>query len=87
MNVAKTGFNWWAFFFNSMYYGGKGKLQKGLIMALFAWLPIFTIIIGVYCGKKANEELNEEGFDWKKAVGVFVFQLVVGILMLKVLKK
>lgn len=87
MNDSKSGFNWWALFFNTVYYGGKGKVKKALLMALFAWLPIFTVPIGIYCGFKANKEIDNDGFDWPKAIGVGVFQMFIGVMILSILKK
>lgn len=85
--VKKTGFNWLAFLFNSAYYAGKGKVKKGVMFALFAWLPIFMIPIGIYCGLKANNELEAQEFNWKNAIGVAAFQVVVGFVLLSGLKK
>lgn len=85
--VKKAGFNWLAFLFNSAYYAGKGKVKKGVIFALFAWLPIFMIPIGFYCGFKANSELTEETFSWKNALLVVAFQAVVGFVFLSAFKR
>lgn len=78
-----SGFNWRALLFNSVYYAGKGKFTKGLIFSLFAWLPLFAIPIGVYCGLKANNELTQSQFDWKKAIIVAVVQFSIAIVFFK----
>lgn len=87
MSEVRKGFNWLAFLFTTAYYGGKGKVTKGLVMALFAWFPPFLVIIGIYCGFKANKEIDNEGFDWPKAIGVSVFQMVIGSIMFNIFKK
>lgn len=73
-------FNWLAFLFNSSYYAGKGNVKKGLIFSLFAWMPLFWIPIGIYCGKKANQELTSNSFSWPMAISVGAVQVVVGLI-------
>lgn len=82
-----SGFNWLAFFFNTAYYAGKGRATKGFVLALFAWLPIFMIPIAIYCGVKANKEIDSSEFSWKHAIGVGLFQLFVGMIMFSILKR
>lgn len=79
----KGGWSWMGFLFNSAYFSGYGKLQKGLIMAgIGGLLPIFGIIVAIYGGMKAKKELpiKEVEFSWAEAIGTVVFSAIVGIL-------
>ncbi|MFP4332825.1 MAG: hypothetical protein ACLFQJ_05950 [Campylobacterales bacterium] len=79
----KGGWSWMGFLFNSAYFSGYGKLQKGLIMAgIGGLLPIFGIIVAIYGGVKAKKELpiKEVEFSWAKAIGTAVFSAIIGIL-------
>ena len=75
----KSRFSIWGLIFNSAYYVGKGKVKKGIVLGLLALIPLIgTIGVPVYCGMKANEELGESEFSWKRAiiyVLVFTFLL------------
>jgi len=79
----KGGWSWMGFLFNSAYFSGYGKLQKGLIMAgIGGLLPIFGIIVAIYAGVRAKKELpiKEVEFSWAKAIGTAVFGAIIGTL-------
>lgn len=77
--MEKPGFSILGLIFNSAYYVGKGKVKKGILLGVLALVPVLgTIGVPVYCGVKANEELGENEFSWKRAiiyVLVFTFLL------------
>jgi phage I-like protein len=73
----KVGFNWWAFFFNTVYYAGKGKIKKAALLATVAWFPLFGLFVAIHCGRNANKEIENKEFNWGSAVGVGVFQFLI----------
>lgn len=77
--IDKKGFNWMGFLFAPYYYAGYGNVQKGIILAVIAFMPLTQIIVGIYAGKKANQELPilKQEFNWKKAVPVLLLHWVI----------
>jgi hypothetical protein len=77
--IANKGFNWMGFLFAPYYYAGYGNIQKGIILAVISFIPLTQIIVGIYAGKKANQELpvGKQEFDWKKATPVIILHLVI----------
>lgn len=80
MELKSSKFNWWAFLGVGAYYSGKGNFKKGIILAFLSFMPITMILTGIYCGVRANKELDmSQKFDWKKAIIVAVIQFIVFI--------
>lgn len=77
MEKENKSFNWTAFFCSACYYAGKGKFQKGAILALLNFMPITWILTGIYCGKKANTELTQGNFNWGPAIAVGLIQTAI----------
>ncbi len=69
----KKGWSWLGFFFAPYYYAGYGDLQKGIIFAVLAGIPFVALIVGIYGGLKAKQELpiKQQNFQWKN-VGIAV---------------
>lgn len=67
----KKGWSWLGFFFAPHYYAGYGDLQKGVIFAVLAGIPFVALLVGVYGGLKAKQELpiKQQEFQWKN-VGI-----------------
>lgn len=84
--IVSKEFNWMAFWASSVYYAGKGRYKKGLILAMINFIPLTMLITGIYCGKKANEELTQKNFNWGVAIGVGVFQFVWSTFIFSVFK-
>lgn len=83
----KSGFNWWAFFFNSVYYAGKGKVKKGALLASVAWFPLTGLFVAIHCGRNANKEIDSEEFNWGNAIGVGFLQYILAQLFIYLLKR
>ena len=73
--VSKKGFNIKAFFFPAGYYGGYGKVKKGLLLAVIGSIPVLFAIVPFYAGFKANKELTDANFSWFKGLGVFAVHI------------
>lgn len=73
-------FNWIALLGGAHYYSGYGHFKKGLILAVTAGiLPFLTILIALYAGFKASDELpiKKEPFQWRKFTISLTTQLIV----------
>jgi hypothetical protein len=82
MSNQKTGFNFLAFLFPSMYYAGKNNFKRGLLLAFFGSLPFTIAVVPFYAGFKANKELNYAGFKWGKAfLALFIHMMMVGTVL------
>ena len=84
----KKGWSWLGFFFAPYYYSGYGELKKGIIFAMLAGIPLVALVVGVYGGLKAREELpiKKQNFNWKN-VGIavvinFIFLVAIQALFL-----
>jgi len=60
--LSKSGWNWYAFFFNIVWYFKHGIVEKGIIMLV---LTIFSLGIGIipvaiYAGLKGNQDRYNE---------------------------
>lgn len=78
----KKGWSWMGFLFAPYYYAGYGNLNKGLVLAVISGLmPLFAIVVCVYGGIKAKEELpiGETEFNWKNVGIALVVISVVSI--------
>ncbi|OUS70995.1 hypothetical protein B5G52_12380 [Pseudoalteromonas sp. A601] len=61
-------FNWWALLFGASYVCGYGKLKKGICLAAISGvLPLFAVIVALYCGFTANRTLpvKQAPFNWR----------------------
>lgn len=80
----KSGWNWWAFFFSSLWYFYKGLWGKGFALllanAFFGGLlgaalgsPDLTwlgsLVVAIYAGAKANEDYYIRWRQRQKALG------------------
>jgi len=82
----KKGWSWLGFFFAPYYYAGYGDLKKGIIFALLAGIPFVALIVGVYGGLKAREELpiKKQDFNWKN-VGIAVVVYFIAFVSIQLL--
>ena len=85
MTNEKHKFNWLALLFSSAYYGGKGKITKGLVFAIIGFIPLTQIIVGIYAGKNANKELSDNQFSWGKAILVFACHALITALSFEII--
>lgn len=66
-------FNWWAFLFCSYYYAGYNQLKKAsLFFAISMIIPFSSILVGIYAGFKAKEDIDQKNtnYNWK-VFGIF----------------
>jgi len=79
-NQTKTKFNWIALLFNGgAYYAGYGSVKKGIIMSIIGFLPLTVILVNLYAGFKANQELpvKKKPFHWGKWFAVLVLHMAI----------
>ena len=75
--ILRKGFNWLALLFHGFYYTGYGKLGKGILLLLITLIPYAFVVVGIYCGLKANSELpvGKQNFSWRSALLVFFLSI------------
>lgn len=78
----KAGFNIWAFLFSGPYYAGKGQLKKGLLFSVLSALPFLYVVMPFFGGFRANKEISNPDFNWKKALLAGVLNAIVWTLMI-----
>lgn len=74
-------FNWKAFFFPAAYFAGRGKVGKGIGLAIIGSLPVVCIAAPFWAGFKAKE-LQSTTFSWPKAISVGFFHLFLVVQMI-----
>ncbi|MEA3352299.1 MAG: hypothetical protein U9Q33_00585 [Campylobacterota bacterium] len=81
--------SWFGFLFAPHYYAGYGQLNKGIILAVISGLmPLFGIVVGVYGGLKAKQELpigNLE-YNWKNAGITIAIVIIVSIVSMTLIQ-
>ena len=85
----KKKWSWFGFFFNVYYYAGYGNLKKAIILIIPSILiPIIGIVVAVYCGLKAKQELpiGDMKFNWIN-VGITLLTAIVFTIVSKVIIK
>ena len=77
----KESWSWKGFFFAPYYYAGYGELQKGMIMAVLGGIPFVGLIVGIYGGLKAKQELpiDQQSFSWSNAAPAIIVNLMIFI--------
>lgn len=66
-----------AFFFGPEVFAGKGKVKKGIILAILRSVPILGWVgVPIYSAIKAKKELEGEvPFNWKVMIGVMILDI------------
>ena len=86
----RQGFNWLGFIFGPTYYGGYGAIKKAMVLAVVSGImPLLQIVVGVYCGMRANRELpvGREPFRWKWAMIVLAVNMAVSVASFAIISK
>ena len=71
---ATRGFSWLAFFFGPLYYAGKGSYKKAALLTFLSAIPYVGFLICIYCGFKANKQIDRSrAFNWLAVIPPMVF--------------
>lgn len=84
---SKVGWNWYAAFFQGVYYAGKGKFGIGLMYNIIGLFPLIALINFFRLGSKANSELTQKEFHWGSAMLVLFIQWIVFVILIALTKK
>lgn len=74
-------FNWLAFIFTSLYYGGKDSQKKAYLLSALYLIPFSPLFIMVYSGLKANKDIKPSStFKWSLVLPqILVLSVATGI--------
>ena len=88
MDGREKSFSWMALFFAPYYYAGYGKFLKGLVFAFAGFIPLTSIIINIYAGTKAKNELpiGEVKFNWLLAIGMYLIHSTIWAIVFALIK-
>lgn len=87
---AQNKFNWLAFLFTSLYYGGKNCQPKAYMISALYCIPYSPLFIMIYCGLKANKDIapaNANTFKWSLALPQVLMLSIASAISLTILKK